>query len=244
MLTFAWKIRDRSMLHLAAAFILLAGLMTVFFLVFRITYPSMQRASATPRHIMVLDPADPAARIIIHRAQDKSFALFPTEDGLLSSSPPFPAFQPSFNGAKMRLLPMPEAPVAARMPRIFTPATPVLPAVPPRATLPSGQPPAVMLRAIPGAEIAKRAQGQMSLPALPVADPHSIQFRVAIGAAGQVLVALPLHPVDDPALMRQLQAAVAALRFTADPKTARQWGTLGFRWESASASGNNPRTDR
>ncbi|MBL9133796.1 MAG: hypothetical protein JNG86_21475 [Verrucomicrobiaceae bacterium] len=232
MLTFAWNIRDRSTMRLIGAFVVLALLMAAFFLVFRVAYPTMQRASATPQRIVVLDPADPAARAIINRAQDKSFALFPVESRDTPANTRLPAFEPSFRDARMHLVPMLPTPAVTRQPQLFTPATSVLPAVPPRATLPPQAPPAAVLRAVPGADLAKRAPADLTLSDIPLADPHSVQFRAAIGAAGEVLVALPLGSIDDPALMQRLHAAITALRFKPDPKTPRQWGTLSFRWES------------
>ncbi len=62
-----------------------------------------------------------------------------------------------------------------------------------------------------------------------------MQFRVAIGSAGQIVTALPLSSVDDADIMQQLHAAVLALRFTPTEVKRVEWGEISFRWEAASA---------
>ena len=233
MLTFVWKTRDHSMLHLMVAFFALALLMAGFFIVFRITYPTMQRASATPQRIVVLDPADPAALALIHRAEDKSFALFPDEGERVAPVTIAPTFHPSFEGARVKLrglLPTAETP---RHPRLFTPASSVLPPVPPRAVqLPPPVAPSV-LKALPSSEFAKRAPTSLEIPGISLTEPYGIQFRIAVSDTGQVLFALPLSSSEEAAVMQRLQRAVTALRFAPDPKQPRTWGTLSFRWETA-----------
>lgn len=235
MLTFQWKVRDRSTLHVTLAFFGLVLVMVAFFLIFRISYPALQRASATPQRILVLDPTDPAALAIIHRAEDKSFGLFPAESRGAATDGIATSFTPSFAGATLSLREMAAAPATPRYPRLFTPTTSVLPIVPPRATLPPSDPPRSILHAVPGTEIARRAPASTELPDIALDDPQGVQFRVSIGSAGQVIVALPLTAVDDAALMKSLHDAICRLHFTPDPKKPQEWGTLSFRWENPPA---------
>lgn len=232
MLTFAWKIRDHSALHLIMAFVGLAALMAGFFLIFRITYPTMKRASATPQRVVILDPADPVARAIIHRAEDKSFALFPDESGQGTAPSLAPVFRPSFEGARVRLRGLLAAPETPKHPKLFTPAASVLPAIPPRAVQPPVVLPPTVLKAVPSPELARRSPQKAAIEGIPLTEPYGIQFRIAVSAAGQVVFALPLSSIDDAPLMQRLQSAVKALRFTPDPKQPRTWGTLSFRWET------------
>ena len=233
MLTFVWKTRDHSMLHLMVAFVGLAVLMGGFFIVFRITYPTIQRASATPQRIVVLDPSDPAALALIHRAEDKSFALFPDESERADASSLAPSFHPSFEGARVTLRGLLPTQPVTRHPKLFTPTSSVLPPVPPRPAPPAVAVIPSVLKALPSSEFAKRAPESLEVPGIALTEPYGIQFRIAVSDQGRVLFALPLSSSEDGALMKRLQSAVTALRFAPDPKQPRTWGTLSFRWESA-----------
>lgn len=233
MLTFAWKIRDRSTLRVVLLTVMLAVLLALFFVVFRITYPSVQTADAVPQRMLVLDPADPEALALIHRAQDKSFGLIPAEPEDLTAKGQMPVFTPGYAGFELRLRSMEQPPATPGYPRIFTAATPVLPEVTPREK-PSGieSKPAV-LHAVPGPEIARRAPADMEIRDIPLRDPENARFSLSIDAAGRVTAVLPLFTTEDPAMAKVLRDRVAALRFQPDDKTPRQWGTLGFHWQPA-----------
>ena len=43
MLTFTWNIRDRSLLWLVLSFLVLVVVLAAFFVVFRITYPTVRK---------------------------------------------------------------------------------------------------------------------------------------------------------------------------------------------------------
>lgn len=60
-----------------------------------------------------------------------------------------------------------------------------------------------------------------------------MQFRVAVGAAGQIITALPLGSADEADVMKQLGDAVAALRFAPSEVRRIEWGEISFRWEAA-----------
>ncbi len=232
-LIFAWRARDHSLWHLIAALLLLMATMAGFFFVFRIVHPVAQRLPATPHHVISLDPNDPAALAIIHRAQDRSFALLADADPMQLPDRGMLAFHPSFENYQFKLRETPAAaPAVTRVPHLSTPGMDVLPPVPRRDTAP---PPAATpiskLHAIPSEALAKRAARRIELPSIALTQPTRVQFRVAVGAAGQVITALPLCIAEDSGVMNELHAAVSALRF--DPSDVRrlEWGEISFRWE-------------
>jgi hypothetical protein len=73
----------------------------------------------------------------------------------------------------------------------------------------------------------------VELPGIALTQPTRVQFRVAVGSAGQVLTALPLGSAEDAEVMSQLQAAVNALRFQPSEVKRIEWGEVSFRWEVA-----------
>ena len=234
MLSFAWKIRERTTIYVTLLTLLLATLMGLFFVVFRITYPSVQTADAVPQRVLVLDPSDPEALALIHRAQDKSFGLVPAEPVDLAAKAHFPSFTPSYNGFELKLRTMVPPAATPRQPKIFSASTPVLPEVTPRATaaLPADAKPNI-LRAVPGPEIARRAPAALEIQDVSLRDPENARFSISIDATGRVTEVLPLYTSEDPAMAKVLRERVTALRFQPDAKTPRQWGTLGFHWQPA-----------
>lgn len=232
-LIFAWGARDHSTWHLVAALVALMAGMAGFFFIFRIVHPVAQRLPTTPQHVISLDPRDPAALALIHRAQDRSFALLSEEDSLLPLESPLLAFRPSFEGHEIELREMVPATAAQPQPRLFTAASDVLPPVPRRATETVTAPPVATLRAIMSPALAKRGTANVELPGIKLTQPTRVQFRVAIGSAGQIITALPLGSTEDAEVMQQLHAAVTALRF--EPASIRrvEWGEISFRWEVA-----------
>ncbi len=235
MLSFAWKIRDRSTWHVVGLTLLLALFMGVFFVVFRITYPVVQQADAVPQHLLVLDPADPGSLAVIHRAQDRSFALLSDSDSALPSESPLLAFHPTFDGHEIKLRALEPEPAAIRQPRLFTATSDVLPPVPRRATEAVTAPRAATLRAVVSPALAKRGPANVELSGINLTQPTRVQFRVAVGASGQIITALPLGNVEDPGVMQQLHAAVTTLRFTPSSVRRMEWGEVSFRWEAVSA---------
>lgn len=234
-LIFAWGVRDHSTWYLVLALLVLMGGMAGFFFIFRIVYPVTERLPTTPQHVIALDPRDPAALALIHRAQDRSFALLSEGDATLPAASALLAFQPSFAGYQLKLREM--APVTTEMqpPRLFTATASVLPPVARRATGPVAAPPVAQLHAIMSSTLAKRGPASVVLPDIKLTQPARVQFRVAIGGAGQIITALPLGSAEDVEVMDQLSAAVSALRFEASAVKGIEWGEISFRWEAPAA---------
>lgn len=232
-LIFAWNARDHSVWHLVAALLLLMGAMTGFFFIFRIVHPVAQTLPATPHHVISLDPNDPAALALIHRAQDRSFALLGDDEPMQSLEQKLLSFHPSFEGHELKLRDLPPATQTIREPRLFTPGVDVLPPVARPATEPVPAPVApAMLQAVMSSVLAKRGPAQVPLPGITLTQPTRVQFRIAIGAAGQVITALPLGNAEDAGVMDQLQAAVNALQFAPSEIRRIEWGEVSFRWEA------------
>lgn len=235
-LIFAWHARDYSLWHLIAALLLLMATMAGFFFIFRIVHPVAQRLPATPHHVISLDPNNPAALAIIHRAQDRSFALLADGDPTQTLDRSMLAFHPSFENYQLKLRETPPAVASTRVPHLFTPGMDVLPPVPRRDIAPPvADAPVAKLHAIPSDALAKRSARRIELPAIALTQPTRVQFRVAVGSAGQVVTALPLCVPEDVAVMNQLHAAVCALRFEPSPTKRMEWGEISFRWEEGDA---------
>lgn len=232
-LIFEWDVRDYSLWRLVGALVLLMAAMTGFFFIFRIVHPVAQRQPVTPQHVISLDPRNPAELALIHRAQDRSFALLSDDDSDLQVQSPLLAFQPSFAGHEIKLKELAPAPAAIQQPRLFTAAADVLPPVPARSLSHVPVAPEARLHAVMSAELARRGPPTVELEGIKLTQPTRVQFRVAVGSAGQIVTALPLSSVEDAEVMQQLHAAVTALRFTPDEVKRVEWGDISFRWEAA-----------
>ncbi|WP_395736921.1 hypothetical protein [Prosthecobacter sp.] len=233
-LIFAWGVRDHSTWHLFVALLLLMAAMAGFFFIFRIVHPVAQRLPVTPQHVISLNPKNPAELALIHRAQDRSFALLSDAESTLPVEGTALAFHPSFEGHQIKLRELDPAATAIHQPRLFTAAADVLPPVPHRVAPPVAAAPAAQLRAFMSTALAKRGPASVELSGIRLTQPTRVQFRVGIGSSGQIITALPLGSVEDVEIMQQLHAAVLSLRFT--PSEAKQvdWGEVSFRWGEAS----------
>lgn len=230
-LIFAWQARDHSTWHLVAALVVLMGAMAGFFFVFRIVHPVTQRVTTSPQRVISLDPHEPAALALIHRAQDRSFALLNEDESAAPLESALLAFRPSFEGYELKLRELEPANDAVKQPSLFTPGRDVLPPVPRRVVKPAAALPAATLRAVMSSTLAKRGLTSVELPGIALTQPTRVQFRVAVGSAGQVLTALPLGSAEESGVMQQLQTAVQALRFEPSEVQRIEWGEVSFRWE-------------
>lgn len=232
-LIFAWGVRDYSLWRLLMALLALMLAMAGFFFVFRIVHPTVQRPPVTPQHVISLNPANPAELALIHRAQDRSFALLSDDDSDLQVKSPLLAFQPAFAGHELKLMELDPAPTAIQQPRLFAAAADVLPPVPARTLSHVPVAPEARLHAVMGPTLAERGPVSVELEGINLTQPTRVQFRVAVGSAGQIITALPLSSVEDAEVMQKLHAAVSALRFTPSEVKRVEWGEISFRWEAA-----------
>ena len=233
-LIFAWHARDHSTWHLVVALLVLMAVMAGFFFVFRIVHPVTHSIPTTPQHVISLDPRDPAALALINRAQDRSFAVLVDADAAQSLETGRLAFHPSFEGHQLQLREIDSAVAEMAPPLSFTPGVGVLPPVPRRVTSEVPAPQQARLAAVMSPNLAKRGPASVKLPkGIALSEPARVQFRVAIGSAGQIITALPLGGTEDPAVMEQLLAAINGLRFAPSEVTRVEWGEISFRWEVA-----------
>ncbi len=233
-LIFSWGVRDHSMWRLVGALLLLMTAMSAFFFIFRIVHPVTQRLPVTPQHVISLDPNNPAELALIHRAQDRSFALLSDADTAAPVESPLLAFHPSFDGHEIKLRELEPATTTIHQPHLFTAAADVLPPVPRRTAEPVSVTPSAKLHAVMSSALAKRGPASVELNGIKLTQPSRVQFRVAIGSAGQIITALPFSSIDDVEIMQQLHAAILTLRFTPSEVRRVEWGEISFRWEVAS----------
>lgn len=233
-LIFAWQTRDHSTWHLVAAMMLLMGVMSGFFFVFRIVHPVAQRQLATPQRLISLDPQDPAALALIHRAQDRSFAVLADSDAGQLHETGLSGFRASFEGHRLRLLALQPAVAEVSQPQLLLPGMDVLPPLSPRVVAPVRVRPSARLFAVMSTSLAKRGPAKIELPgSIALTQPTRVQYRIAIGSAGQIVTALPLGITEDPAVMAQLSTAIQNLRFAPSEVKRIEWGEISFRWEAA-----------
>ena len=186
-----------------------------------------------PERVISRGPSSPAELALIHGAEDRSCALRSDSDSVTPVESPLLAFHPSFAGHEIKLRELEPATASIHQPRLFTAAAEVLPPVPRRDIKSVVVPPAAKLHAIMSPPLAKRGPANVELSSIKLTQPTRVQFRVAIGSAGQIVTALPLSSVEDAEIMQQLHAAIRTLRFTHSEVKRVEWGEISFRWEGA-----------
>lgn len=238
-LLFAWTDDDRSTLRLLVAVLLTVGGLVGHFILFRVVYPESPRISTRPQQILMLNPSVPADLALIHQAMDRSFVLLPSEP--MAEPAALPSVQPTFkrsvDGFQLRVKSLQEGAASATYPRLFAGEVDVLPpiqaAVESTPSVPVASASAV-LRPVVAGDIAARLAAPHPLPKLPLVEPFKPRFQVAVGARGQVLMALPLAVTEDASAMKELHRAVTGFQFAPSSQTV-QWGQVSFRWEQESA---------
>lgn len=223
-------------------FVAVLGLASLF-VVFRIITPEAPRVDARPQQMIVLNPAVPAERALIHQAQDRSFTLLPTEApgaAHLPAAARLPDFQPSIRGFEMRLKPAGSALTTRESTSLlkqdFLDSLPPLPEPekPPRKGSPAVK--KVLQARLEAGQEARSIVAGSVLQGIPLLDPSRPRFRVALGALGQVLMALPISASEEPEVMVQLHAAVTQLQFQPQPgQQDIEWAEVGFAWRKEEA---------
>ena len=234
-LLFDWDRREHTTTWFLV-WLLITGLgFASLFIVFRIVTPEATKLSARAQQMMVLNPAVPAERALINRAMDFSFTLLPSEVSIKPEVPPA-AKLPDFSAALSRFelkLKAPNASLVTReRPRLFAQDIDVLPPLS-AVVLPRKPEQASKLHVKLSGGLADRLISDVTLRDIPLSDSARPTFRIAVGNLGQVLMALPLHASDDPAIMVKLHAALTQMRFKPDGKDV-EWAQVGFAWEKES----------
>jgi hypothetical protein len=240
-LLFDWGRREHRGPWLMAYFLLtLLGLASLFVL-FRIVTPEAPKLTTRPQQMIVLNPGVPAERALIHRAQDRSFTLVPS-DTLGGQSIPsearLPAFKSAISSFGMKLRSAGSVLTASDRPSLME--QDFLDALPPPTELEpvkkSTTPAAFVLRARLAGEPPRALLSGRDLKDIPLLDPARPRFRVAIGSLGQVVLAVPVASSEDPAVMVKLHAAMTQLRFQPQPaQKDLEWADVSFAWEKEAA---------
>ncbi|GEP42974.1 hypothetical protein [Brevifollis gellanilyticus] len=240
-LVFDWHRREARGPWLLAFFLLTAGGIGSLFIIFRIITPETPKITSRPQQMIVLNPDVPAERALIHRAQDRSFTLVPSDSPVSQSLPPaakLPEFQPAIRSFEMKLKSA-GSQIATNdhnslMEQDFLDALPPLPALAPK--VPRKTSPPSVLKALVEEQGARALLSGADLKDIPLMDPTKPRFRVAIGSLGEVVMALPVSSSEDPAIMVKLHSAMTQLRFQPAPeKKDVEWAEVSFAWKKEAA---------
>lgn len=240
-LTFQWRERDSPHVRLFFCLLLTTAGAALFFMLFKVVYPQARHFSTAPQQVMLLDPAQPAARDIVSQARDENFLLLgtnsdPSQTGLVRDEL-LPVFQPSFAGFTMKLVDLPGVRDSHSLPRVFIAAETPLPPV---ATVKkahlenarTGTAGRVLRVALHGDLSARGLAGPREVNSELAAGGGTLpRYRVAVSAAGLVTFALPLEDVPDAKQARAWQDSLAGLRFKPGRRQEPQWGEVSFEWE-------------
>lgn len=247
-LIFSWRDREGTGWRLAGWLAITIVLVGGVFLLFQVIYPQSRHHITYPQEILVFDASQPATRALLSRVRDRDYLLIPPDTGSLAKAQEaLPVFRPSFQDFSVKLRALPAVRKPLQTPRIFSaddlPLPPlVLPALDagaqPAADEPAGGgKPQVLRLKITGALAERTLESPRELPGVALTDTSSARFRVYVGAAGNVTLALPLSRPDETpessALMKELHRRVAGLRFAAAPGAPAQAGDVFFQWERA-----------
>jgi hypothetical protein len=233
LLIFDWRNHDTSgawlWLFLAATFLALASL----FVLFRIVTPEAPAVVARPQQMILLNPAVPAERALIHRAMDRSFTLIPSDSADHSQPPSImrPAFHPATRGFRVALRGEDASGLGdnALTTLAVTQLEDVLPQLPAPAipTLPATSPSPTLKLVTTGRELIQPTQ----LEGISLLDPERVSFRVAVDAHGRVQLALPLSASENEAITAELRQILTAARFRPAPSQPLEWVEVTFAWK-------------
>ncbi len=232
-LIFAWKTRSRSVMHLVFWGLTAMGILAAFLLIFRVIPPRGRQVMTSAQRLIYLDPADPSARHLINRARDRSALIIPSDELAASSAAAakYPLFRPSFQSFEVRLKEPRSMSTDVTLPKIFSPNDPILPALPPPTTAIAARVGAVRLKwGFSGSLAGRAVQRPPVLDGITLLEPARMRVRVGVAANGRPAFVMPVSTGDDPATVKSLLDALAAMRFApgAEPM---QWDEASFTWE-------------
>lgn len=233
--------------------------LAIFFYLFQVVYPQSQRRTPIPHQIILLDPADPTARAILSKVQDRDFLVLPGDDTVTDGvrlEEHAPLFHPSFEKHKLELQDLPHKAFTVPPARLLNLDDPPLPALDlselkggsesANASSASAAARKPMLVMKLGGGLAGRAVVQPpDLAGVSITDPGSCQFQLGVDALGQVWFAQPLREAESPELSRSLSARLLKARFAPLPakdegaasrllsKEPPAWGIATFEWQTA-----------
>jgi hypothetical protein len=231
--TFDWQKPERRSRGLAFwMFVTLLGLAGFFYL-FQVVYPQAQRFTPVPHHVVVLSPADPAARELMNKVQDLDFMILPPPAERVGSAnleEHAPVFHPTFEGHKLQLQDLPQKTVTVPPARLLQMGAPVLPPLDlreSRTPAPAAKPAAGPVRLtmkLSGALASRGVERAPDLSNMTLNDPAACRFQLGVNAEGGVDVALPLASSENAETLKELTSVLQGMRFT--PANGAQTGPM------------------
>lgn len=233
-------------------FVVILGL-AAFFYVFQVVYPQSQRRTPVPHQVILLDPANPAARAILHKVQDRDFLVLPGEEAIpsrLRLEDTAPVFHPSYEDHRLELQELPHKQFTVPPARLLKVDEPMLPPLDlselkPGNKPPAGSSPAVQPRLhlkLDDGLVRRKVVHPPDFSGLEPANPGGHKVQLAVDANGQVWFALPLRETENLEISRQLAARLLLMRFEpldsagaesgAKTSTDPHWGTATFEWRT------------
>jgi len=236
-LIFDWGRHEHRGPWLMAYFIItLLGLASLF-LIFRIVTPEAPKLTTRPQQMIVLNPDVPAERALIHRAQDRSFTLVPSDTlggQTIPSEARLPAFKSAISSFEMRLKSAGSKLTTNERPSLME--QDFFDVLPPPSEMEPAKKSVSSVTSVLRVRLADKSSRDLlsgrNLKDIPLVDPARPRFRVAIGSLGQVVMAVPVASSEDPSVMVKLHAAMTQLRFQPAPEQKDlEWADVSFAWE-------------
>ncbi len=232
-LLFDWGRRENSASRLFGALLITAAGFTLLFFLFRIVTPESPRLTARPQQMIVLNPAVPAERALIHHAMDQSFTLLPA-DALgvveIPHSAHLPRMESHLKSHELKLKPLRAVGSQQQLPLLLAQNMEVLPDLPPAAAPPPSPKTVSRLKLQIKGDAAQRLLSDTVLKDISLAETSRPVFLIGIGKLGQVLMALPLGTSEDTDVMVKLHTAMTQLLFQPSGKEI-DWAQVSFTWE-------------
>jgi hypothetical protein len=231
--TFDWRKPDQRSRGLAFwMFVTLLGLAGFFYL-FQVVYPQSQRFTPVPHHVVVLSPADPAARELMNKVQDLDFMILPPPSERVGSAnldEHSPVFHPTFEGHKLQLQDLPQKTFTVPPARLLQMDAPVLPPLdlresrtsPPSAKA-AGRSSRLTIK-FSGPLASRAVTRAPDLSNISLDGPAACRFQLGVNAEGGVDVALPLSSSENAETMKELTSLLQGLRFA--PAGEKQNGPM------------------
>lgn len=231
-LLFDWHRKEHTSLWLLIALLVTAAGFSLLFILFRITTPEASKLTSRPQQMIVLNPNVDADRALINRAVDRSFTLLSADSPTIREIPSeakLPAFEPPVSRFEIKL----KAPQLHthhhKSPLLFAADIDTLPPLPRLNVNEAVKAAAAQLQPVIQSDSVLRISVIPPLNDIALMDTAHLQFQLAIGSLGQVIMALPLSSTEDPATMAKLHTAMTQMRFEPIGKELA-WAKVTFIW--------------
>ncbi len=204
-------------------FVVVLGL-AAFFYLFQVVYPQSLRRTPVPHQILVLDPADPAARAILNKVRDRDFLVLPGDEATsdrLRLDDRAPVFHPSYEGHRLELQDLPHKAFTVPPARLLKVDEPVLPPLD-LSELKQPETPSSTEEVAPEPRLEMVLSGDLAerklvvppdLSGISPAYPGGHKFQLVANADGRVWFVLPLRDTENLEISRSLAERLLKMRF-------------------------------